>query len=131
MLKPLSVIKLGKVLLDLVENEHLEIKLSHSILIELLLFLALDVLASKNVQILLIGILQLPVVSFDSQVGLHYLLEICLKDLLLLLNGSWSCGECFLFVRRAAIGATTHLRRTSSGFRKRNFHALNHIQFNR
>ena len=99
MLKPLSIIELGKVLLDLVENEHLEVKLPHCILIQLLLFLAFDVLASKNVQILLIGILQASIVSFEPQVGLHYLLEICLQNLLLLLNGSWSSGECFLFVR--------------------------------
>ena len=78
MLKPLPVVKLRKVLLNLMKNEHLEVKLTHCILVELFLLLALDILASKNVQILLIGILQAPIMSFEPKVSLHYLFQICL-----------------------------------------------------
>ena len=98
MLEPFPVVQLREVVLDLVENEDLEVELSHCILIELLLFLALDILASENVQVLFIRILQTPVVGFQSQVGLHYLLKVCLQDFLLLLDRPWRSGEClFLF----------------------------------
>ena len=99
MLEPLSIVQLREVVLDLVENEYLEVELSHCILIELLLFLALDILPSENVQILLIRILQTPVVGFQSQVGLHHLLKICLQDFLLLLDRPWCSGECFFLFR--------------------------------
>jgi hypothetical protein len=60
------------------ENEDLKVELPHCVLIKLLLLLAFDIFISENVQVLLIGVLQAPVVRFQTKVSLHHLLQVCL-----------------------------------------------------